>query len=946
MIIEPKTLSARGALVEISEFNILLNLVKNSSTKVRLNTLDTLSHLPLPEQGWIRVLELIRQELQEASSFENKVSLLQIGTWIPYGFDAEVEARRIEVDSYSRAKLLDAVKEMRDYYTKREEYDRDWANSQAPGFVLFSESEQTALKSQLQSEIALTASALKHWDPLENPLDIAIENPVLSTLLFQYATKKPYYDVGLISNLLKHIERLENFRPDIYGLYAEYLECLKDWINDRSSYYGETGGRWFQLHRGDEDSFGWRSWHIAWTVSRGGLRGLISALAVHLTAYNETRQIAALALIADSADYTLQRSAAIFGGGQRPHRLDPNWASLLWSQNATYYELAVENDEGERNIPSERDQPAKVAPRYTNAVLFDKEEDNRIDPKMPIEPGSALRLRLDIGAYSPESAVTRPEPLPEHLLPRDIWLDVMVSSSDFTIGASQFEARSSTTAHGRFFLPGDGSPARTENGELYLYFDLVAPLTSTTAHGRIGYYYRNHLVQSQLLTAQVGGQEGGYRIDIDYILTQSLLDIADLPARQQISILTNCNGDNHQIVIRPGDSNGNIIGQACTYRLKEETIGPIVDGLREVLRDRVATGREKQRSKNDLEADLRQLAPLGRRLWSLTVAQCLQEIYPSLIKDEQVVIHVSRPTTADYTFPWSLIYDIPLSEDPRKWKLCPLVEKWDDRDHGNNMVIPGSRRCPKASGPNGRHERDTLCPFGFWGYLYDIEQLSSTDKPTLTIPIPSNAAFPITVGLTQYDIDLAELSKHIQALKAMLQQAFPLVTFTEGKDLQTIQQLMGQDEPFIYFFCHGEHDQYGDPNTYLGVGKCEKIRAQDFQDWVQEWLVNNGRKVWDQIRPLIFINACHSVEIQPKTLVSYLDAFITTGHAAGVIGTEVKVRPSVAMDIAFEFSRLFFGGKTVGEALHLLRTDYLSYGNLYGLIYTPYCWSNLVIVKV
>jgi hypothetical protein len=130
--------------------------------------------------------------------------------------------------------------------------------------------------------------------------------------------------IGVINNLLKKLGSIEDFRPDLCGLFEEYLRCISGWIRDRSSRYGEPNGRWFQLRRDDEDPYSWRSWQIAWTVSRGGLKGLISSLTIHLTADDETRQIAALALIADSADYVLQRSAPGFGGGQRPSRSAPH----------------------------------------------------------------------------------------------------------------------------------------------------------------------------------------------------------------------------------------------------------------------------------------------------------------------------------------------------------------------------------------------------------------------------------------------------------------------------------------------------------------------------------------------------------------------------------------------------------------------------------------------
>ncbi|MBN2092237.1 toll/interleukin-1 receptor domain-containing protein [candidate division KSB1 bacterium] len=323
MILEPKKSTAWRSLIERSEVNILLNLVNDSSMNVRLNILDTLTHLPLPEMEWTQVSKLIRQELQYAKSFKDKSALIGIGTWIPDGFNVENEVRKIETNYKAQNKLLDAVKKIQYQYTIREEYDHEWDASHASGFVLFSDSELLTLKSQLTPKVPNIASKLSNWWNHERPLDFLIEDPVLITLLFELAAKDDNYDVFLINNLLGHLERIENFRPDLNGLFEEYLRCVKGWITERSSYYGVPNGRWFQLYRDDEDSYSWRSWQIAWTVSRGGLKGLISALTIHLTADDETRQMAALALIADSADYIWQRSAAIFGGGIRPPRLAP-----------------------------------------------------------------------------------------------------------------------------------------------------------------------------------------------------------------------------------------------------------------------------------------------------------------------------------------------------------------------------------------------------------------------------------------------------------------------------------------------------------------------------------------------------------------------------------------------------------------------------------------------
>lgn len=592
--------------------------------------------------------------------------------------------------------------------------------------------------------------------------------------------------------------------------------------------------------------------------------------------------------------------------------------------------------------PGEEKRTSRPAPRFANVVLQSKTGD-KLDTQAPLLPGLVLQIRLDIGKLSTESAVINPEPIPEHLLPKEFWLDVVLSSTDFSLGYLTSMVWGETVC-GRFFLKSDGSPATTEAGEQYLFFYLRAPQKSGLARARINYYFNNHLVQSQLLTAGIGEGQEGYRVKTDYTLSYSLLDIGELPAREQLSILTNTNGDGHQICVRQGDHAGSQVGKACTYRLKAEQVDGLVSDIRAVLREKIALPTEKRCSKAELQENLRRLAPLGRRLWTLTVGQCIHEVYGALNMAQDGVIQVSRPTTSDYTFPWGLVYDIPLSEESGNWKFCSLVEEWDDQASPQKLLVkPGTRRCPKV--PHGNHARDTLCPYGFWGYLHDIEQLSSTDTPIRRIPIPASFEFEMAAALTQYNVERRLLNKHIKSIGSALISEFPRSKMQSGKDLATVKSLLGKDLPMIYFLCHGAHDTAGDPNTYLSIGDQEKIRASDFIDWVQEWFVNDERIVWDKIRPLIFINACHSLEISNKTMVSYLDAFLTTGHAAGVIGTEVRVRPAVAMDIALEFYKLFFKGISVGQALHNIRTDYLAQGNLYGLIYTAYCWSDLAIEK-
>jgi hypothetical protein len=234
-----------------------------------------------------------------------------------------------------------------------------------------------------------------------------------------------------------------------------------------------------------------------------------------------------------------------------------------------------------------------------------------------------------------------------------------------------------------------------------------------------------------------------------------------------------------------------------------------------------------------------------------------------------------------------------------------------------------------------------LCPFGFLGYRYAIEQIASADKPVLSIHAKPRC--DVVIGEALYGLDLSKLNDHVERLRAILGNMPVAAQLIEGKSKASLETLLGADLPFVYFYCHGERLNVADPNTYLGVGKRE-VTAQDLVGWTKIWFTKLKKLIWDSVRPLIFINACHSIAIEPETLVSYLQAFVSRGRAAGIIGTEVKVDQFLAMDVAEEFVKLWMSGQhTVEEALRSIRIDFLKQGNLLGLAYTPYCWSELKI---
>jgi hypothetical protein len=567
--------------------------------------------------------------------------------------------------------------------------------------------------------------------------------------------------------------------------------------------------------------------------------------------------------------------------------------------------------------------------RYANASLFAPERSLSLPTDTSLALGQVVVLRLSIGPLSTESQVKNPQALPP-VVQGKAELDVMVSSTDFAVApASGAKAarRHGRVAHGRFVLPADGSAGTTPDGKRYLLIYLRAPKKKGTARCRIGYYFRDALVQSQQLAAAVG-VSGGFSIIIDFTLSETLADLAIIPERPRLSVLTNDNDQGlHQIVIRRSDG---VATKGDTFVLAENNVGDIVRKLRKKLTDLAPT--QRRRSRSELIGDLKSLAPLGRSLYVQVGTALRDALRPYKDKNAPFIIQVVRPNRSKFVLPWGLCYDIPL-DSQKQWTVCPAVDAWD----GSRPLVTGApRTCPHD------HPRaNVLCPFGFIGFRFTIEQPPSADTPALEIV--STPSFDFAVAETQYQLsDPKALEAHITALRTLGAAATPPAKIAEGKTRDAVQKLLGADLSLVYFFCHGNRPRIGDPNTYLAVGNDEAIKAEDFVSWVEMWTDELHRPIWGDVRPLIFINACHSLAIEPETLVSYLDAFVTWGHAAGVIGTEVKVAQPLAMDVAEQFfRRLLSRTHTVDTALHEIRLDYLASGNLFGLVYTSYCWADL-----
>jgi hypothetical protein len=581
--------------------------------------------------------------------------------------------------------------------------------------------------------------------------------------------------------------------------------------------------------------------------------------------------------------------------------------------------------------------PAEPEPqRYVNIVALNEDSDAVIQR---IEPRLRFRLRLDLGKLG-ETQVTSPEAFPEAKPREDVWLDVMASSSDFQVGNSFEALHAGAGAHARLFLPADRTkPAVTDDGKKNVIFSLQAPKQTMQARARIGFYYRDALLQSFLLSTDLSDNPHNFSIDVDFTIGREFQALEQISDRPRISVLLNDNGGgSHQITARARVSEQEL--GSASFEVPHED-GKLAAMLRKAMSDRAPAKRE--RTRGELIADLGDLAPLGWRMYSAFSSGLESLLYQLENQPDEAIVSISRPFDSTYTLPWGAVYDIPLESNPQ---ICPLVSEWD----GTSPLFVGSpRSCPRQN--QGDHY-NVLCPFGFWGFRYSIEQVSTQDEVTRSVPI-SEAAPRMAAILTQEQIDPKVLDAHVAELAQLFTAALAFPAVGVAKDRAKAQELLGTPLSLVYFYCHGVHPDGNDPNTYLQIGKGEKITTDDYTAWMKRWFRQlGGKRPWESSRPLVFINACHSLEINPDTVSTYVEKFVASGHAAGVIGTEVRVEQQLAMELAKEFFKRLLGVNaqdgtlaSVDVALRAARLSFLASGNIFGLSYTPFCWADLSFTK-
>lgn len=576
-------------------------------------------------------------------------------------------------------------------------------------------------------------------------------------------------------------------------------------------------------------------------------------------------------------------------------------------------------------------------------------EDDPVPPESTLKYGRTYYLAVDIrsdrsGSHAVDEIEWPDTQLPDKELAEAQGgrsLRVALFSRDFTLEEDQKP----------LWLPLYGPSER-------LYFQVVAPRRLGPAQIRVCVYYKNNLVQSRMVYAQVGRSERkdaerGNWSEVEYTLSATFGDLDRLRPRG-LNIVFNEDGDGtHALLVRGDGLKDNVFDLSDEMTL---AVTEFRDALNHIMFEdgsevyRLNRRRDEPNWGTDatITADLRRLAHVGRKWYrdlfgaeKLELAETLSERL-----EEPTTIQVVR-AKGKHIFPWSVIYDLPLVRKKTNQVCLEFrrhVTPQDTLDYASCKAA-----CPHLNRTQSppKHDPDVVCPFGFWGIKHMVEQpLSASIKlgegdgreegrrPSSVHSVIEYEGKPVLgVGVS---LELYFVQQHVEKLQDWISKKGTFQPFEPDQTLGTVGTgLQSTPLHIYYFYCHGGESER---EVWLSVGDGEYILPDHIRD---EWeLYKRWVRSQPPFVPLVFLNGCGTLSLSPESIAEFLHEFTFAG-AAGVIGTEISVDERLAQEVGIRFLQAFAGWQEAGRIIQELRHWLLLKNNPLGLVYTPYCYAEL-----
>jgi hypothetical protein len=568
--------------------------------------------------------------------------------------------------------------------------------------------------------------------------------------------------------------------------------------------------------------------------------------------------------------------------------------------------------------------------RYLNAGFFAAPgvgDGKPIDYGQPLAlDGGPYRMGVNVGQFWGPGASGAPFPddlLAPHFQNQSaLELEVVARSLDVGIA-----------------LPHKKTSVPKKGNSPLIFFDLTFSKPGRQAID-VDLLFQGHILQSRRLEAVVTAHAGdplgpsaspvqdGY---ITFTRTASLdwNSVGPLGAKPScLTIVAERDLDYNRIGLRFYDMTGNDLGFEQST-LTDASLSKAMGAMRKQLAITMqAYSGTVGSTEKVLEKHLGQLADVGRSFY----LALLPGLAGTSIDDQGQRLKVDippgsivqvAPLSAQLGVPWELLYERKAeSYREGRTKLCPTF-----LTHG-----PAPEDCPGSGDPS------IVCPHGFWGYRYIIEQLPCrvdrhASPPQGALPMRIQNDLPLRFDGIVY-AKFNQLTSHWNALRDIATAAnLELVRFESLADVRSALTQSDCTADIIYFYTHGGSDAFGKP--YLEVGSGDQITFND----LDAWGVNLGHH-----QPLVVLNACDSADYSPDSFEN-LVRFFYGKKAAGVIGTQCEVKENLANAFSVLFFGAFFKQASAGQALFEARQKLLRQLDPRGLAYSLFAASDVKLTK-
>jgi hypothetical protein len=267
-------------------------------------------------------------------------------------------------------------------------------------------------------------------------------------------------------------------------------------------------------------------------------------------------------------------------------------------------------------------------------------------------------------------------------------------------------------------------------------------------------------------------------------------------------------------------------------------------------------------------------------------------------------------------------------------------------DRHDRLAAPDKCRadphCPRRTHDDGR----TVCPFGFWGFLHQIEQPLQHVEPTPVDQVPKElqsesfeqTSFLVCSPKEHVKIAIAACPRipncreHAEQIRGLGQLVQAEVVYEEDRN-RVLELLKRGGWHLYYFYCHGEMQGL---SFALQLGPADRPAYLSAPSLNPQW-----QEAWpDEPHPLFVVNACESNAQTPEQIHGFLGKLSLLG-ASGVVGSEIKVSSDLAQPFGVQLIKGFLKGQSLGEVFLDTRQQLLRQCNPLGLAYSHYSPATL-----